>query len=305
MILGNLKKVDKLNTIWNHEAHDFTTWLCQDENLELLGNALNLDIELVERESNVGRFSVDIHAIELGSGKNIIIENQLRETDHDHLGKIITYAAGKDASYIIWIVGQVREEHKSAIEWLNTHTDESIDFILVEIEALQIDDSKPAIRFNVVKSRDPQRRQPRQTKNVTELNIKQLDFWQRFKGYALNNNEFKQIFSSMQKPQPRSWYDLSVGNPNLHIAFMLNSKKKIVRAGLYIKNNKYIYDKLLKQCEDIKNKFGIELIYHMSRKDSYIYTEKNIHDLLDNKDNDCLKWLCTQAITLSNIAKTI
>ena len=99
--LGKIERVEDLRKIWPNEARDFTVWLSQDENLTMLGETVGIDIDLEERESSVGGFSVDLFATEEGTGRKIIIENQLEDTNHDHLGKIITYAAGKEASVII------------------------------------------------------------------------------------------------------------------------------------------------------------------------------------------------------------
>ncbi|MDI3537618.1 MAG: hypothetical protein PWP30_2100 [Eubacteriaceae bacterium] len=134
MQLGKIEKIDDLRCIWPHEAYDFSQWLAQDENLQLLSDTIGIDIVLEEIESSVGDFNVDLYAYEEGTKRKIIIENQLENTDHNHLGKIITYASGKEAEVIIWIVKRARDEHKNAIEWLNQHTDENIGFFLLEIE---------------------------------------------------------------------------------------------------------------------------------------------------------------------------
>ena len=134
--LGCMKRIDDLRSIWPHEEQDFSKWLAQKENLEQLSDAIEIDLELEKTESPVGSFSVDIYARESGSSRGIIIENQLEDTDHDHLGKIIMYAAGKDAEIIVWIVKRARDEHEQAIGWLNQHTDENIGFFLIEIENL-------------------------------------------------------------------------------------------------------------------------------------------------------------------------
>ncbi len=120
MQLSKLEKV-ALREVWKHEALDFTNWLAKPENLELLSDEIGIDITLIQTEASVGDFNVDILAEEENTGKKIIIENQLESTDHDHLGKIITYASGFDAEIIIWIVKGVRDEHKKAIDWLNEH----------------------------------------------------------------------------------------------------------------------------------------------------------------------------------------
>ena len=146
--LGSLKEVKDLRSVWPHEALDFTPWLA--ENIDFLGETLGLDITVEETESSVGSFNVDIFASEVGTDRKIIVENQLEDTNHDHLGKIITYASGKDADVIIWVVKHAREEHKAAIEWLNNHTDEKIEFFLCEIKLFQIGESSIAPSFVIV-----------------------------------------------------------------------------------------------------------------------------------------------------------
>ncbi len=99
--LGTLEEIEELRQVWPHEAQDFTPWLAQDENLAFLGDSLGLDISLEETEASVGDFNVDIFASETGTDRKIIIENQLEDTNHDHLGKLITYAAGKSGSFSV------------------------------------------------------------------------------------------------------------------------------------------------------------------------------------------------------------
>ena len=147
--LGKLQKVD-LRSVWKHEATDFSAWLVQPENLDVLAEQLGIEIEPIGTEVSVGRFKIDILAKEPNTNEQIIIENQLKLTNHDHLGKVITYAAGIDARYLIWIVKDVLPEYLKAIEWLNEHLDDEIRCFLIRIEVWQIGDSKPAPRFEVI-----------------------------------------------------------------------------------------------------------------------------------------------------------
>lgn len=146
--LGKIKEIKDLREAWPNEALDFTPWLAK--NISILGEAVGIDISGQERESPVGNFSADIFATDSDNGRKIIIENQLEDTDHDHLGKLITYASGKDAELIIWIVKKARAEHSAAIEWLNNHTDDDIGFILCEIKLYQIEDSLLAPKFEII-----------------------------------------------------------------------------------------------------------------------------------------------------------
>ena len=146
--LGTLEEIKDLREVWSHEAHDFTPWLAK--NISILGDEVGIDISIEETESSVGDFNVDIFAIDADTGKKIIIENQLEETDHDHLGKLITYASGKSADLVIWLVRKARPEHRAAIEWLNNHTDEGVGFILCEIKVFRIGNSEPAPKFEII-----------------------------------------------------------------------------------------------------------------------------------------------------------
>ncbi len=144
MVSGSIGRVEEveLRTVWEHEAHAFTPWLAQ--NLDLLAYELDLPaLRLRGEEVPVGGFSLDIEAETL-DGDTVIIENQLESTDHTHLGQLLTYASGLKASVVIWIAKQMRDEHASALDWLNEHTDGSIHFFGLEIGAVRIDDSRPA-----------------------------------------------------------------------------------------------------------------------------------------------------------------
>ena len=118
----------------------------------MLADAVGLEITFDETESSVGDFNVDIYATETGTDRKTIIEN--------HLGKLITYASGKSADIVIWVVKRAREEHRSAIEWLNNHTDENIALFLVEIKLYQIGSSDIAVKFEVVEKPNDWTRKP-------------------------------------------------------------------------------------------------------------------------------------------------
>lgn len=140
MTISRLQKVP-LRELWRHEAHGFTHWLA--ENLDFLGEALGFEITLVEREATAGPFSADILA-EDTDGNYVIIENQLEQTDHDHLGKLITYLSNLEAKKAIWITSAPRPEHEKAIHWLNETLPADTAFYLLKLEAYRIDDSSPA-----------------------------------------------------------------------------------------------------------------------------------------------------------------
>lgn len=133
--LSSLQRVD-LREVWPHEANDFTPWL--EDNIDTLGDVLGLDLEVEAREASVGPFSLDLLARDLGSNRRVVIENQLDATDHGHLGKLLTYAAGFDASVVVWLVREFRPEHRATLDWLNHRTGEDTAFFGVVVEAWKI-----------------------------------------------------------------------------------------------------------------------------------------------------------------------
>ena len=138
MTIGKLQRLP-LRSVWKHEAVDFTTWL--EENTDVLSEVLDFNISSAEREKSAGAFSVDLVG-EDENGHTIVIENQLEKSDHDHLGKVLTYLAALDAKAAVWIVSRPRPEHVKAVTWLNEAT--STPFYLVQVEAVKIGDSEPA-----------------------------------------------------------------------------------------------------------------------------------------------------------------
>ncbi|MYI82707.1 MAG: hypothetical protein F4056_05150 [Chloroflexi bacterium] len=144
---GTLSAKDP-RTFWPDEAKNFTPWL--QKHISVLEKALGLKVEITEREKPVGNLAVDLYGREERSGRTLIIENQLGDSDPDHLGRLLIYTAGLEASIVIWVARRIRDEHRKAIELLNSQTPEEVGFFGVELEVLQIDQSRASPRFNVV-----------------------------------------------------------------------------------------------------------------------------------------------------------
>ncbi|MBY0421105.1 MAG: hypothetical protein K2Q06_02295, partial [Parvularculaceae bacterium] len=124
---------------FTHEATVFTPWLA--DNLDRLAEALGFNLELVTREAAVEGFSADILARCPEDDAMVLIENQLGGSDHGHLGQIMTYLAGLEARSVVWIATDFRDEHLSAIRWLNTHTAEQFTFYAVRLRVVRIGES--------------------------------------------------------------------------------------------------------------------------------------------------------------------
>ncbi|MGH9615306.1 MAG: DUF4268 domain-containing protein [Acidobacteriaceae bacterium] len=252
---GELRRVN-LRELWPHEAADFTHWLV--DNLQALGKALELELEFVQREAAVGDFACDIIANDIGSGRKVVIENQLEATNHDHLGKLLTYAAGTEAGVIIWVAREMRDEHRQALVWLNARTDINTDFFGVVVEAVRIDESRPALNFKLVASPNSwQRRVKENAKlSLTPREEAQREFFQKL----IDSLREVHHFTDARKGQPQSWYTFTTGVSGLYYA-MAFAKHHKVRVELYIDFgdgtlNKKFFDALLKDKDAIENAYG-------------------------------------------------
>lgn len=273
--LGTLKEITDLRSIWPHEALNFTPWVA--ENVDLLADAVGLDITVDETESSVGDFNVDIYASETGTDRKIIIENQLEDTDHDHLGKLITYASGKGADVVIWVVKHAREEHKAAVEWLNNHTDDKIGFFLCEIKLFQIGDSQIAPAFTVVERLNDWTKEIRKTASANSTQQQRLEYWQAFNDYAFSDANFSRIFNK-RKPTTDHWMDFSIGSSACHIAVSQIQKRKAVDVELYINDDKELFKSLFAHKDEIEKNMEMELEWKElpERKASRILIEKTV-----------------------------
>lgn len=297
--LGKLARVD-LRKVWEHEARDFSDWLAKEENLSLLSDELGIDIEVIGTEESSGRFRIDILAKETNSGDYIIIENQLEQTNHDHLGKVITYAAGYDAKYIIWIVKDVLDEHQKAIEWLNEHLDDSISCFLVKIEVWQIGDSVPAPRFEVISLKNNWVASLKRTVSSDELSpnrLRQQEFWA-----ALREN-FKTRDSNMrvQAPRPQHWMNFSIGNSFCHPYLTINSKDNFASCDIWTNNKEFLI--FLQEREDlIKNDLGIEFNWWEANKSGGLRTKFVVDDIYDQSLHaNLFDWLYNQVKLFQNV----
>ena len=257
MDLGKLENVE-LREVWDHEALDFTNWLAREENINLLSEELGINgLKILQTEANAGDFKIDILA-EDERGSKIIIENQLEKTNHDHLGKILTYASSQDAKYIIWIAKEIRDEHRRAIDWLNEHTDEDTSFFAVQVELWKIGNSSPAPKFNIIsKPNDWAKaiKMASQRDELTDTKLLQLEFWEKFKEFAENKGSSLRFRS----PRAQHWYDFAIGSSEANLTFTVNSKEKLMTCEIYIPHNKQLFSKLKEYQEEIGKLLGVNL----------------------------------------------
>ncbi len=253
--LGSIKNVDPRD-IWANEAQDFTPWLAS--NLSELTKALGIELELQTSEAPVGDFSLDILAHDLNRDRPVVIENQLTPTDHDHLGKLITYASGYDAATIVWIATEIREEHRQALDWLNLHSDEDTDFFGVIVEVLQIADSSPAVQLRPVAAPNNWRKE-RVRSSKRDGTTPKGEAYQRFFQELIDQLRDEHRFTNARKAQPGNWYSFSSGVSG--VTYVANFGRTGLSAQVYIDFedeaiNKKAFDTLEKQKQQIESDFG-------------------------------------------------
>jgi hypothetical protein len=303
MELGKLEKID-LRKVWKHEATDFTTWLAQEENLSLLSDEIGIDICLIQTEASVGKFNVDILAQEENTGRKIVIENQLELTDHDHLGKIITYASGYDAEIIVWIVRNVRAEHKQAVDWLNEHTDDKINFFAIKMEVWQIGASPYAPKFHIISQPNDWAKAVKKTTSQTALSTTkslQLEFWTKFKEFVQDNDGPLRL----RKPAPQHWYDVGSGFPGVNICLTVNSQTKQIGCEIYILNSKELFHALESQKEEIQKELnhGLQWLELPKKKASRIRHFSDGDVTNTDKWEEYFSWLMKETISFKNVFK--
>ena len=255
--LGRLEEVD-VRKHWSHEQYDFSNWLAKEENIDLLNEALGLTLVDIEKEVFVGSYRCDIVANDETTGERIIIENQLEQSNHDHLGKVITYASGLDAKVIVWIVKEAREEHRSAVEWLNNNTNKDINFFLIEIHAYKIGDSLYAPKFEIVEKPNDFIKTGKTQSGSGDLNKSQserLIFWTRFNEIIAERGKPFNI----RKASTDHWYDIAIGTSAAHIGITLVNKENCIGVELYINDDKQIFDNLYQEKEKIEKELGLSL----------------------------------------------
>jgi hypothetical protein len=257
-MVGKLKKVD-LREIWEHEAYDFTSWLF--ENCEVLNDQIGLSLTAIEKEKSVGPFFVDIFA-EDSTGKKVIIENQLTKTDHDHLGKVLTYLSNLDTKIAIWISTDPRPEHVAAINYLNEVVPEDTKFYLLKVQAFQIGDSEPAPHFTIEAGPSIVRKAGGDVKKeLAKMDEKRYEFFDQLLSVA---NQKTNLFSNISPNGYQNWISASAGRSGMN--WLMASMKKSSRIDFWLSSptreiNKERFEKLVIHKDKIEETFGEKLIW--------------------------------------------
>ena len=253
-MIGKMRRVP-LREVWKHEASDFTKWL--QDNIDLLGETLDLRLSNPDREKPAGTFSVDLVTGD-EVGNTVVIENQLEKSNHDHLGKLITYTVALEAKTAIWIVADARPEHVAAISWLNSSS--SMDFYLLKVEAIRIEESPPAPLLTLIVGPNEESRAINLTKK--ELSDQQL-LLQRFWGQLFELSNQKTSLFANRPPSRGSWLRSSAGK---RVGFSYVIRKNDAQIQLDIEDeDRLIFAELEKSKVTVEDIFGEPLEWELSQ----------------------------------------
>lgn len=311
--LGEMKRVADIRAYWRDEARDFAPWLAQEAILGTLADAIGMGrdgLELVGRpEQAVGGFRADIVCRETAPpGRTVIIENQFGTTDHDHLGKLLTYAAGKEATILIWIAEVIREEHEAALDLLNTMSSDDFQVFGVELELYRIGDSPAAPRFNIVSKPNDWKRHERfrkrveaSSKDLTPTQVMQFEYWTEVaKALSAASAPFSPV-----SPQPTGWVTHGIGKTGVGLNFNISTRDNTLRLEIYLSGDtaKGYLAQLEADKDAIEAEFGASLDWqHLEDKtDARICITRNAN--LHNRNDWAAQhaWLVQNAIKFHNV----
>ena len=285
-----LEKLENLDPRkqWTDEATKFTPWVSSPEGLQLIGETLNLELETLSSSSevHVGRFRADVVCIDTSEPDDslVLIENQLNHTDHEHVGQVLTYAAGLDAVTIIWIATKFREEHTAVIEWLNRITNERYRFFGLEIGLVKIGDCGPAATFSVVaKPNDWSQRRTRPVRPITETERLHLKFWTAF----VEDAEIKN-----KSPRPLQRFSVGVGSQFANISALRMVQSRSLKVELYMPGamRDHYMAALEDQRDEIEVQLGLQVEFVRRTKTNSVAVTVN-KDPLDEDDwPEQIKW---------------
>lgn len=254
-MVAKLERV-ALREAFPSEVKNLSRWV--QTNIDELNAATNLSLSNANVERPAGDFSVDLIA-EDDTGGKVIIENQLGKSDHDHLGKLLTYLTAHEAQIAVWIVEKPRVEHVNAIAWLNQSS--SAEFYLVKIEAFKIGNSDPAPLLTLIVGPSPE------TKIIAEENEKfqarhseRVQFWKGLLEIASQ----KTPLHGGRSPTKANWIAGPSGISGISFNYVVLEHEArvevwIARGSGKRAENKTIFRRLFEQREEIERTFGEKL----------------------------------------------
>lgn len=258
--LGKLEK-QGFEKAWKDES-DFTDWLASDDGISLLSDALGVGLEAVATEHSIGDFRADLICRDTTEGALVVVENQINRSNHTHLGQVLTYSAGAEATNVVWISTGFRDEHRATVDWLNEVTGDRFRFFALAIEVWSIGKSKIAPKLNVVS-------QPNDWRKVIKIQVEspegltgsmdRVAFWTRV-------NRLIQDEDPIGRPKPADKAFVFFGSKSVRqvrLGGSFSTLKGTLRVHLELRGEHGLpHAKLLcKQKSDIESEIGSALAW--------------------------------------------
>lgn len=306
--LAWLEAVD-IRDVWENEARDFTPWLLA--NAEHLGEVLGIDIELEAREYPVGDFSLDLFGRDITNECPLIVENQLAETNHTHLGQLLTYAAGTQAATVVWVAPNFRDEHRKALDYLNDKAGDDARFFGVEVKVVRIGDSPPAPMFNLAAKPSEWRARVEATQASSDLSAKREAYRAFWGKYLEAIHEQHPGLTNVKAASTRNWTNINYlrGGINISLAFL--AKSRLV-CEVYIdtrdaERNSTILGALIKHKSEVEKVVGEQLHWDdIPLKRACRIRAITDGDVLDTSSHDRLiTWLAEYQFKMKQIFKPL
>lgn len=306
--LGKLERVT-LREAWSHEASEFTPWLAETENLNALADTLGLsELVLVNTEHWVGDFKLDILCTD--GEEPVIIENQLDETDHKHLGQILAYAAGVGAKKVIWIAESFRPEHVAALKFLNENTTEELSFFGIQIELWRIGVSPLAPKFEVVAKPDNWTKAGREQARAASSSSPRQQLQQQFWTALIERLSRVAPQIRPQAPRPRHWLNNAIGRSGFALNPTTNSREERLGVQLYIKgpDAKRHFAELSSQRQSIEQKLGFQLDWQeLPDVEACRIASRLLDAPIDDESrwDEYLSWLSDRLVKMDQVLRPI
>ena len=255
--LGRLEDVD-LREAWPREDRDFTPWLAEEYNIELLASAIGINLEVEEQEKRVGQYRADILCRDIDSDSDnwVLIENQLDPSNHRHLGQLLTYAAGLDAVTVVWIAKKFSDEHSATLDWLNEITPSEVRLFGLEIELWRIGESQMAPKFNVVSRPNDWSGRKHLAPGLSAREKLQLEYWDSFIEVVKQQSGVIQATT----PAARPWIQFSIGRAEFGLRTVISVRGGWIDIRLVIRGDdaKAYYNLLLQDKDGIEDESGLQ-----------------------------------------------
>jgi hypothetical protein len=296
MQIGKREEVS-VREVWPLET-GFSDWLASDEGLELIATDIGVEVENAKRESSPGDFRCDIVGRALGDENHVVvIENQYNKTDHDHLGKMLTYAAVHSATTGIWISERISEDHRQVIDWLNSVTPPNVNFYLAQIKLYRIGTSPVAPQLDVVCRPNLEVKVQRSEggQELKERHTWRREFWTEILAYIKEQNPPFNV----QRPGVDHWTSIAIGRSGFSLALLLVPRTQCITCELNftVPWKESAFSQLHAQKAAIEHEVGSELEWLLlpGKKSARIQIRGNINPKIDSNREQVKVWMNQQA----------